>query len=51
MGFPAPKPRHIEKEIKVFPWESLMTGLIRVMEKFVRFGVYSFALVRFQPLT
>jgi hypothetical protein len=51
MGFPTPKPRHIEKEIKVFPWETLMAGLIKVVEKYVRFGVCSFALVRFQPLT
>ncbi|KAI0302652.1 hypothetical protein BC826DRAFT_898899, partial [Russula brevipes] len=35
MDFPAPKPRHIEKEIKVFEWKTLMAGIIKVVEKFV----------------
>ena len=36
MDFPIPKPRGIEKDIKVFPWDSLEAGLKKVMEKYVR---------------
>jgi len=36
MEFPMPKPRGIEKDIKVFPWNSLEAGLNKVMEKYVR---------------
>lgn len=35
MDFPMPKPRGIEKDIKVFPWDSLEAGLKKVMEKYV----------------
>ncbi|KAF8499699.1 hypothetical protein F5888DRAFT_104315 [Russula emetica] len=34
MDFPLPKPRGIEKDIKVFPWDSLEAGLMKVMEKY-----------------
>ncbi|KAI0305422.1 hypothetical protein B0F90DRAFT_1815057 [Multifurca ochricompacta] len=37
MDFPAPKPRNIEKDLKVFKWDTLVDGLNKVMEK------YSFA--------
>ena len=36
MDFPMPKPRTIEKAIKVFKWTSLVAGLNKVMEKYVR---------------
>ena len=36
MDFPMPKPRTIEKSIKVFKWNSLVAGLNKVMEKYVR---------------
>jgi hypothetical protein len=39
MDFPIPKPRGIEKDIKVFPWDSLEAGLKKVMEKYVRSGL------------
>ena len=42
MDFPIPKPRGIEKDIKVFPWDSLEAGLKKVMEKYVRFKSPSF---------
>jgi hypothetical protein len=36
MDFPMPKPRTIEKAIKVFKWNALVAGLNKVMEKYVR---------------
>jgi hypothetical protein len=36
MEFPTPKPRTIEKSIKLFKWSSLVVGLHKVMEKYVR---------------
>jgi hypothetical protein len=36
MDFPIPKPRVIEKDIKVFQWSSLEAGLKKVLEKYVR---------------
>jgi hypothetical protein len=36
MDFPIPKPRVIEKDIKVFHWNSLEAGLKKVLEKYVR---------------
>jgi hypothetical protein len=43
MDFPMPKPRTIEKAVKVFRWNSLVTGLNKVMEKYVRrfYALYS----------
>jgi hypothetical protein len=46
MGFPIPRPRGIEKDIKVFPWSSLEAGLNKVMEKYVRSRVSFILLVR-----
>ncbi|KAL8675440.1 MAG: hypothetical protein Q9168_000141 [Polycauliona sp. 1 TL-2023] len=34
MGFSEPKPRHIAKPVKVFPWSSLGTAVKKVIEKF-----------------
>jgi hypothetical protein len=49
MNFPAPKPRSIEKDIKVFGWKSLEAGLKKVMEKYVRSSPLHFLfLARFQ---
>ncbi|ETW80617.1 hypothetical protein HETIRDRAFT_243603, partial [Heterobasidion irregulare TC 32-1] len=35
MDYPAPKPRHIEKDIKVFPWSRLAEALGKVLAKYV----------------
>lgn len=35
MGFPAPKPRNIEKDVKVFPWKILSTALTKIISKYV----------------
>ena len=36
MGFPAPKPRNIEKDVKVFPWKVLSHALKKIIGKYVR---------------
>ena len=33
MGFPNPKPRNIEKDVKVFPWKILANALIKIISK------------------
>ena len=35
MGFPNPKPRNIEKDVKVFPWPILAQALRKVISKYV----------------
>lgn len=35
MDFPAPKPRNIEKDVKVFPWKILKHALQKIMSKYV----------------
>lgn len=35
MGLPNPKPRNIEKDVKVFPWPSLGQALRKVISKYV----------------
>lgn len=35
MGFPAPKPRNIEKDVKVFPWKILSHALKKIIGKYV----------------
>ena len=35
MGFPTPKPRNIEKDVKVFPWKILATALKKIVGKYV----------------
>lgn len=34
MGFPHPKPRNIEKDVKVFPWKILGTALKKIISKY-----------------
>ncbi|OTB03897.1 hypothetical protein M426DRAFT_12191 [Hypoxylon sp. CI-4A] len=34
MGFPAPKPRNIEKDVKVFPWKILGSALKKIISKY-----------------
>jgi hypothetical protein len=34
MGFPDPKPRKIEKDVKVFPWRMLATALKKIIGKY-----------------
>ncbi|KAH8699219.1 transcriptional regulator medusa [Talaromyces proteolyticus] len=34
MGFPAPKPRNIEKDVKVFPWKILSLALKKIIGKY-----------------
>ena len=36
MGFPNPKPRNIEKDVKVFPWKILSHALKKIIGKYVR---------------
>lgn len=35
MGFPNPKPRNIEKDVKVFPWKILSHALKKIIGKYV----------------
>jgi len=35
MGFPNPKPRNIEKDVKVFPWDVLGVALKKIIGKYV----------------
>lgn len=35
MGFPNPKPRNIEKDVKVFEWKILAGALKKIMSKYV----------------
>ncbi|KAK5214183.1 hypothetical protein LTR99_005188 [Exophiala xenobiotica] len=34
MGFPHPKPRNIEKDVKVFPWKILSVALKKIISKY-----------------
>ncbi|KAI1109089.1 hypothetical protein F5Y14DRAFT_43889 [Nemania sp. NC0429] len=34
MGFPNPKPRNIEKDVKVFPWKKLAPALKKIISKY-----------------
>lgn len=34
MGFPTPKPRNIEKDVKVFPWRILSVALQKIISKY-----------------
>ena len=38
MGFPNPKPRNIEKDVKVFPWKILTHALKKIIGKYVSVG-------------
>ena len=35
MAFPNPKPRNIEKDVKVFPWKILAQALKKIISKYV----------------
>lgn len=35
MDFPAPKPRNIEKDVKVFDWDLLLQALHKIISKYV----------------
>jgi len=39
MGFPNPKPRNIEKDVKVFPWKILGHALKKIIGKYVSFFI------------
>lgn len=39
MGFPNPRPRNIEKDVKVFPWKLLQKALEKIVTKYVRLHV------------
>ncbi|KAH9844954.1 regulator medusa [Teratosphaeria destructans] len=39
MGFPNPKPRNIEKDVKVFPWRILATALKKIIGKYASVGI------------
>ncbi|KAL5426376.1 hypothetical protein PMIN06_012954 [Paraphaeosphaeria minitans] len=38
MGFPNPKPRNIEKDVKVFPWKILAHALKKIISKYVGYS-------------
>lgn len=40
MGFPNPKPRNIEKDVKVFSWKSLAHALKKIISKYVSGAVF-----------
>ncbi|OTB10716.1 hypothetical protein K445DRAFT_239192 [Daldinia sp. EC12] len=40
MGYPIPKPRNIEKDVKVFPWKILGSALKKIISKYV--SAYNF---------
>lgn len=42
MGFPNPKPRNIEKDVKVFPWKILASALKKIISKYVRLWFVSY---------
>lgn len=42
MDFPPPKPRNIEKDVKVFAWQVLDQALDKILAKYVRTGLFCF---------
>lgn len=46
MGFPQPKPRNIEKDIKVFAWKSLSNALRKITSKYVSSPITTIPLIR-----
>lgn len=42
MDFPPPKPRNIEKDVKVFPWSALTEALKKIISKYVSTFCLSF---------
>ena len=45
MSFPNPKPRNIEKDVKVFPWSTLPNALRKIAAKYVRICIRTFVCV------
>lgn len=43
MGFPNPKPRNIEKDVKVFPWRILATALKKIIGKYASHPCIAYA--------
>jgi hypothetical protein len=41
MDFPQPRPRNIEKDVKVFPWECVAQALKKIVAKYVSSSVVS----------
>jgi hypothetical protein len=41
MGFPYPKPRNIEKDVKVFPWKILAHALKKIISKYSAGSTYA----------
>lgn len=41
MGFPNPKPRNIEKDVKVFPWKTLPYALKKIVTKYTASSYHS----------
>jgi len=48
MGFPQPKPRNIEKDVKVFPWKILSNALKKIMSKYVSLYTVSLVYIRIE---
>jgi hypothetical protein len=44
MGFPNPKPRNIEKDVKVFPWRILATALKKIIGKYASHPCSAYAM-------
>jgi hypothetical protein len=40
MNYPNPKPRNIEKDVKVFPWEAVSGSIKKIVSKYVRRVVF-----------
>jgi hypothetical protein len=46
MGFPNPKPRNIEKDIKIFPWSIMTSALKKIISKYVSLTLLGFPCTR-----
>lgn len=49
MGFPNPKPRNIEKDVKVFPWKILSIALQKIISKYSASYASTAASIQHQP--
>ena len=49
MGFPNPKPRNIEKDVKVFPWKILSIALQKIISKYSASYASTAASISSQP--
>ncbi len=50
MAFPAPKPRNIEKDVKVFHWKDLASALKKIIGKYVGGEAFSFDYANMSPV-